>query len=276
MDGAVIALSSSYGPGTAAAVAAFKRKRKIVNASGQIDSLVGKKTVAALDSEMFANEKGSGSSAGNRRGFVGPANSTATHTLIYFSGVADDAGLGGQLLLDDQGQDVFKDMKGLTTVNSDKRVFGFGGSLANRQLGVLAAVGLIVASHDRRGRLIIHGFSAGGVNALDLCRNLSLNPLTADLAVNLLVTVDVAARKAFVDRRVPDNVGLNRNYFQTTPSGNGSRGGPAFGGVKIENLNKDDKFPTGVLPPSRHGGMQDLTRGEARNDMQGALTAIRR
>jgi hypothetical protein len=86
----------------------------------------------------------------------------------------------------------------------------------------------------------------------------------------------VAARKEFVDRRVPDNVGLNRNYFQTTPSGNGSRGGPAFGSVRVENINKDDKFPSGVLPPFKHGGMQDLTRGEARGDMQTALTAVRR
>lgn len=274
LDGAAIAVDASYGPGTTAAVIAFKRRRQIVNARGQIDGIVGKKTVAALDAELLAGEKAT-TVGGNRRSLVGPIKVTATHTLVYFSGVADDAGLGGLPLLDDQGQDVLKDMKALTTVNSDKRVFGFGGSLANRQLGVQAALAAILSSHDRRGRLIVYGFSAGGVNALDLCRNLASNPLTAGLVVDLLVTVDVAARKEFVDRSVPDNVRLNRNYFQTSPSGNGSRGGPAFGRARIDNIAKDGKFPFGVLPFAQHGGMQDLTRGEARNDMQTALTAVR-
>jgi hypothetical protein len=56
LDGAVIAADGVYGPATAAAVAAFKRKRAILNAQGQIDNIVGKKTVAALDNELLAQE----------------------------------------------------------------------------------------------------------------------------------------------------------------------------------------------------------------------------
>src|SRR5262249_53594590 len=51
---------SIYGPATAAAVAAFKRKRQILNFAGQIDNIVGKKTMAALDGEMLAKERGGG------------------------------------------------------------------------------------------------------------------------------------------------------------------------------------------------------------------------
>jgi uncharacterized protein len=57
LDGAKIATDGIYGPATAAAVAAFKRKRKILNFRGQIDNIVGKKTTAALDREMFQREK---------------------------------------------------------------------------------------------------------------------------------------------------------------------------------------------------------------------------
>jgi peptidoglycan hydrolase-like protein with peptidoglycan-binding domain len=47
-----------YGPSTAAAVLAFKRKRKIVNHAYQTaeDSIVGKMTITALDDEMAAFE----------------------------------------------------------------------------------------------------------------------------------------------------------------------------------------------------------------------------
>lgn len=43
-----------YGPSTAAAVAAYKKARGILNYAGQIDNIVGKKTIAALDAELVA------------------------------------------------------------------------------------------------------------------------------------------------------------------------------------------------------------------------------
>ena len=52
--------SKRYGPSTAAAVLAFKQKRGIINYSYQTrpDNIVGKMTIAALDREMVAKEKG--------------------------------------------------------------------------------------------------------------------------------------------------------------------------------------------------------------------------
>jgi peptidoglycan hydrolase-like protein with peptidoglycan-binding domain len=47
-----------YGPSTAAAVLAFKKRRQIINRSyqSQADNIVGKMTIAALDREMLALE----------------------------------------------------------------------------------------------------------------------------------------------------------------------------------------------------------------------------
>ena len=61
-DGADVAAAelqaARYGPSTAAAVLAFKRKRDIVNRSyqTQADDIVGKMTIAALDGEMALGE----------------------------------------------------------------------------------------------------------------------------------------------------------------------------------------------------------------------------
>ncbi|WP_295433776.1 peptidoglycan-binding domain-containing protein [uncultured Thiodictyon sp.] len=61
LDGASITQDSVFGPATAAAVLAYKQKRKIVNTSYQTeaDNIVGKMTIAALDREMLATENGS-------------------------------------------------------------------------------------------------------------------------------------------------------------------------------------------------------------------------
>jgi hypothetical protein len=58
LDGAAIDPDGSYGPATAAAVLAYKQKRKIINFSYQTtaDNIVGKMTMAALDKEMLAAE----------------------------------------------------------------------------------------------------------------------------------------------------------------------------------------------------------------------------
>jgi hypothetical protein len=49
---------SRYGPSTAAAVLAYKRKRQIINLSyqTQADDIVGKMTIAAMDHEIAAIE----------------------------------------------------------------------------------------------------------------------------------------------------------------------------------------------------------------------------
>lgn len=85
LDGAGIAQDSSYGPATAAAVSAFKKKRQILNTQGQIDAIVGKKTIAALDREMLLKETGGG--GGGSRGRLG------------FAVVGDTAGAGSPLVV---------------------------------------------------------------------------------------------------------------------------------------------------------------------------------
>jgi peptidoglycan hydrolase-like protein with peptidoglycan-binding domain len=54
LDGATIATDGKFGPATAAAVLAFKKKRDIVNRTyqSQADSIVGKMTMVALDKEI--------------------------------------------------------------------------------------------------------------------------------------------------------------------------------------------------------------------------------
>lgn len=54
LDGAKIATDGFYGPGTAAAVLAYKTKRNIINHAYQSrpDNIVGKMTIAAMDAEL--------------------------------------------------------------------------------------------------------------------------------------------------------------------------------------------------------------------------------
>ena len=56
LDGANLDADGAFGPATAAAVRAFKTKRKILNSAGKIDDIVGKKSAAALDTGMLAAE----------------------------------------------------------------------------------------------------------------------------------------------------------------------------------------------------------------------------
>lgn len=58
LDGAAISQDGVYGPKTAAAALAYKKKRNIVNRSYQTeaDNIVGKMTIAALDREMLGKE----------------------------------------------------------------------------------------------------------------------------------------------------------------------------------------------------------------------------
>src|SRR5262245_13744952 len=56
LDGANLAPNGTYGSATATAVREFKKKRGILNYQGTIDDIVGRKTMTALDNEMFKIE----------------------------------------------------------------------------------------------------------------------------------------------------------------------------------------------------------------------------
>ncbi len=275
LDGAPISQDSAYGQATAAAVSAFKQKRNILNFKGQIDEIVGKQTIAALDAGMLANENnGGGRSAGPASaagglllGFgIDEDLTSVRHNLIYFSGDVDGFGNGGVLLTGNHGQEVLTDMEGLTAPNSDQKpiVRGFGGSLKNKQKGVTTAAALLAVEHDASAKLIIYGYSAGGINSLDLCR--ILNPVGT--TVDLLVTVDVSGRGEVVNRVVPPNVRLNRNYFQTdTLTFSKAVGGKAIG-RNVFNIDCNDRNFEVFTTKTRHGQMQDITRFEAVRDMR--------
>lgn len=57
LDGAGLDVDNAFGPLTAAAVSTYKRKRGIVNYAGQIDPIVGRGTMTALDGEMAKREQ---------------------------------------------------------------------------------------------------------------------------------------------------------------------------------------------------------------------------
>jgi peptidoglycan hydrolase-like protein with peptidoglycan-binding domain len=85
LDRAGIAPDGIYGPKTGAAVRAFKQRRQILNTQGQLDDIVGKKTTAALDGEMFAKEKGGGGGGSRGRlgfGIVGDIPGTPSTPLV--------------------------------------------------------------------------------------------------------------------------------------------------------------------------------------------------
>lgn len=84
LDGAAMTPDGVYGKGTAAAVIAFKTKRQILNFAAKIDDIVGKKTIAALDSEMIAKERGSASGGGSRGrlGFAIVGDGTLSAPLV--------------------------------------------------------------------------------------------------------------------------------------------------------------------------------------------------
>lgn len=109
------------------------------------------------------------------------------------------------------------------------------------------ALSFIRQNFHPSSKIIIHGYSAGGVNALHLSQLIQvglryynitsgtfglsrpmLSQGVAQVRIDLLVTVDIATgpTSALLSRQVPSCVRRNLNFFQTTPSRMRSRGGP--------------------------------------------------
>lgn len=195
------------------------------------------------------------------------------HTILYFSGVVDEQGNGAKELSGDHGQDVLSDFEQFhPPPGSTLKVQGFGGTLKKKKEAVTVASTWLGHNHDPFGKLIIYGYSAGGINSLDLCRFLQV----ADQMVHLLVLVDASGRGERVDRHVPRNVARTKNYFQTDTSALSSDavGGRAIG-HNVININCDDLHFNNVAltGKSRHGQMQDLL---AERTSQDVLEELRR
>lgn len=272
LDGAAITPDGAYGRGTAAAVSAFKSKRKILNFAGKIDDIVGKKTMAALDIEMLTKERGGSSGL---LGFSLPAGLLGqlvnvippTHTLIYFSGLSKERNsIGPGLPLAFGNREDFQiAMEGIDVRPTAKIVFGFAGSLTT--LRGVASARVLINERDPRGKLIIYGFSAGGINSLQLCREL----FQGGVQVDLLVTVDVSdgEKNLGVNGGVPENVVLNRNYFQK-----GALRGPSgirTTGRNVRNSDVSDRPFEDITIKNHHGQMETITQIDTIRDMRLAL-----
>jgi hypothetical protein len=104
LDGADLKADGAYGPATAAAVLAYKKKRSIINPSyqTQADDIVGRMTMANLDQEIVKKEPPANaqiqivpSSFGRRRPTRHPAlNFLLVGTPLLGSPVASPAGVG--------------------------------------------------------------------------------------------------------------------------------------------------------------------------------------
>ncbi len=196
---------------------------------------------------------------------------TIKHSIVYFSGVVDDNGNGATELTGDHGQDVLSDFEELhPPPNAELYVVGFGGTLKKKREVVTLASRVLSQNHHPIGKLIIYGYSAGGINSLDFCRFLQL----AGQKVDLLIMVDTAGKGERVDRHVPGNVVRTRNYFQTDTSLLASDSvGARAQGHDVTNINCDDlPFQNVVLAQkSRHGQMQDLLRARTLQDVRAEL-----
>ena len=103
------------------------------------------------------------------------------------------------------------------------------------------------------GRIVIEGYSFGGILASHLSKRLDKN----GVSVELLITIDAAAgpSSAFVDRTVSPNVKENQNFYQTTRSTVLSRGKEN----KAVNATKTSVVNTDMSKNSNHSSIDDNT-----------------
>ncbi len=103
-------------------------------------------------------------------------------------------------------------------------VTGLSNTLTEGQLNdaTQAAYDYVMKNYAEGGRVVVYGYSYGGVLASHLEKRLAENKVK----VNFLVTVDAAAgfQSNQVDRTVSNNTDENLNIYQKTPSSIGSRG----------------------------------------------------
>ncbi len=159
LDGAPIAQDSAYGPSTAAAVRAFKQERRILNLQGKIDDIVGKKTIAALDTEMLAVEKRRGSRGGGLLGFKVDDLPFVDFVVRFRAGSFKSA-------TENIDQTEYRKKTNRRLVPIDSRT----------NVGDASLINVVIKKIDdelkdpsvQRGIICINGNSAGGRNALEL------------------------------------------------------------------------------------------------------------
>ncbi|OBW39738.1 hypothetical protein AB670_03921 [Chryseobacterium sp. MOF25P] len=116
----------------------------------------------------------------------------------------------------------------------------------------------IMSNHTEGEKIIIYGYSLGGVGATQLTKMLD----SKDIKVDLLVTVDPAFSLLGKDINIPDNVEKVDNTYQENRSLIGSRGFPATpieGNDKTEIVNNNLTDKTSGKGTDAHGTIDEDT-----------------
>ncbi len=170
--GAAIEADGKYGPTTAAAVAAFKTKRRILNFLGKIDNIVGKKTIAALDGEMLATERGGGGSRA-LLGFKLPADviglGLPRDIFVLLDGTGNRNEEGARLPKEEllfKAKPEFNNTAYLAGHLPVEAIIHFGGRGAKDPSARVAALVAALRLVSPNGVTIIAGNSVGALSAL--------------------------------------------------------------------------------------------------------------
>lgn len=123
------------------------------------------------------------------------------------------------------------------------------------------------------GKVIIEGYSMGGVLANHLSERLRAD----NISVDLLVTIDAAAgpKTDKVDRTISSNVKKNINIYQTTESSVGSRGAPNIADdiskTQVVNNNYTGYCAGEDNTKVEHSTIDDITESRVVKDIVDAL-----
>ncbi len=173
LDGAAITADGKYGPATAAAVTAFKTKRRILNFHGRIDNIVGKQTIAALDREMLATEQGGGGSSRLLLDFDVPDNllgpGLPQDLFVLLDGTGNRNEEGARLPKEEalfKARKQFNSPEYLASHLPIEAIIHFGGRGAKDPSAKVAALVAALRLGSPNGVTIIAGNSVGALSAL--------------------------------------------------------------------------------------------------------------
>lgn len=167
-----------------------------------------------------------------------------------------------------------------------RKILALSGSLSSNA-GVEQGITFLRTYFHPASKLIVYGYSAGGTDALELCRQISstlgyyrFNTRTfatvfemedhmntevfGKVLVDLLITVDGASGPASgaLSRDVASCVVRNLNFYQPTRS----RGGP-----NIANVPSGTQVENTEVPGAAHGGIDEETNPRALQAIRGVL-----
>ena len=191
---------------------------------------------------------------------------------IYFTGADLGQGMTKTTLQIMEG--VQQKMNGGTSITFSSSYY------LSADKGTQDAYDEILANHTRdpEGKVLLYGYSYGGVLVNHLAKRLE----KAGIKVNLMVTVDAAngwgSNK--VDRTVSDNVEVNENYYEenqglstgdfTLSHGAANKGGPK---TKVNNHNKSNDTYDGKK--MNHMSIDDATIGEVTQKLTDVLKGLK-